>query len=529
MVRKTFLMLSPAVTAVIVVLAVWWPNTLWAFVIAGPLIALGVHDLLQRKRSLLRVYPVVGHGRFLMESMRPEIQQYFVESNLDGSPYNREFRSLIYQRAKGDLDTMPFGTQRDVQRVGYEWLNHSLAPKPVVKVCSRVQVGGPDCKKPYLASRLNISAMSFGALSRNAILALNQGAKDGGFAHNTGEGGISEYHLERGGDLIWQIGTGYFGCRTADGNFDADRFAELSKLDVVKMIEIKLSQGAKPAHGGILPAAKLTAEIAQIRGVPMGQDVNSPPAHGAFCTPRGLLEFVANLREVSGGKPIGFKLCIGHRSEFLAICKAMLDTGITPDFITVDGAEGGTGAAPVELTNSVGTPLRHALLFVSNALVGIGLRSQIRIIAAGKIATGFHMFRAQALGADMCNSARAMMFALGCIQARTCNSNKCPVGIATQDPQRAQAVNVEHKASRVTRYHEMTTHGFCELVGATGLDNADDIHPRHVWRQLDPVTVRNLADVYPRLEAGCLLIPDSVPQDWGEDWRTASADTFAQS
>ena len=404
---------------------------------------------------------------------------------------------------------------------------HSLAPLPVPEVEPRILVGGPDCKHPYAASRLNISAMSYGSLSKNAILSLNLGAKLGGFAHNTGEGSASPYHLEHAGDLIWQIGTGYFGCRSLGGEFDPDAFAERATSDNVKMIEIKLSQGAKPGHGGILPAAKLTREIAEIRGVPLGQDVLSPPAHSTFDTPIGLLEFVVKLRELSGGKPVGFKLCVGHRNEFLGICKAMVATGITPDFITVDGAEGGTGAAPVELTNSVGMPMRDGLLFVNSALCGVGLRDRIRVIAAGKIVTGFHMVRAIALGADMCNAARAMMFSLGCIQARRCNTNHCPVGVATQDAARYQGLVVSDKAPRVHRYHRDTIHAFLELIASSGLESPDQIEASLVLRRIGPGEIKTFAEIYEYLPSGSLLDDASVPPEWRDDWNRADATRFA--
>lgn len=449
MVRTAFLILSIVIPLTTLMLTIFWPNAWWLFIVILPLITLGFYDLAQRKHTIMRIYPVIGHLRYLFEYIRPEIQQYFVESDTNGQPISREFRSLVYQRAKGELDTRPFGTLFDVYRDGYEWINHSLAPKPIHEKNPRIRFGGQECLLPYDASPLNISAMSFGALSQNAILALNKGAETGGFAHNTGEGGISPYHLKHGGDLIWQIGTGYFGCRSSDGGFDQQLYVEKARLDVVKMIEIKLSQGAKPGHGGILPAVKLTQEIADIRHVPMGHDVISPPAHTAFSTPLGLLEFVARLRDLSGGKPVGFKLCIGSKREFLAICKAMLETGITPDFITVDGGEGGTGAAPIELTNSVGTPLRDGLIFVHNALRGSGLRDRIRIIASGKVTTPYHMLRLMALGADTINSARAMMFALGCIQSRQCHKDTCPTGVATQNPARYKALDVDIKAKRV--------------------------------------------------------------------------------
>jgi glutamate synthase domain-containing protein 2 len=525
MVRRTFFLLAVGLPATIAFAATFWIHALWALLIVGPFILLGLHDVIQTHHSLLRIYPVIGHGRFLLEKVRPEIQQYFVESNTDGMPYAREYRSVIYQRAKHAQDTVPFGTQRDVDRVGYEWMTHSLAPKPTPAEEPRVAVGGSDCAKPYLASHLNISAMSFGALSRNAIAALNAGAKLGGFAHNTGEGGISPHHLEQGGDLVWQIGTGYFGCRTPDGDFEPEAFGDKAALDAVKLIEIKLSQGAKPGHGGILPAAKVTREIAEIRGVPLGKDVLSPPAHAAFSTPTALLEFVARLRELSGGKPVGFKLCIGHRTEFLAICKAMIATGIRPDFITIDGAEGGTGAAPVELSNSVGMPLRDGLLFAHSALRGAGLRDEIRIIAAGKISTGFHMVRAIALGANLCNAARSMMFALGCIQARQCNTNECPVGLATQDPSRYQGLVVADKAQRVASYHRQTIHAFLELMAANGHVDAECISPKHVQRRVDATTIKPFAEVYETLPEGC-LVEGSAPKPWLERWQHARADQF---
>lgn len=526
MVRRIFVVSALVIPISILTISLSWPPALWAMVIVAPLICVGVYDLVQRQHSLLRIYPVIGHGRRIMESIRPEIQQYFVESDIDGRPLSREFRSVVYQRAKGEVDTLPFGTQRDVMRVGYEWMHHSLAPLPVPAVEPRVRVGGDQCTQPYLASHLNVSAMSFGALSKNAILALNHGARRGGFAHNTGEGGLSPYHLGPGGDLVWQIGTGYFGCRTSDGKFDADTFARAAAHAAVKMIEIKLSQGAKPGHGGILPAAKLTAEIAEIRGVALGKDVISPPSHSAFSDPRGLLEFIVRLRELSNGKPVGFKLCVGYQPEFLGICKAMLETDIIPDFITVDGAEGGTGAAPLELSNSVGMPMRDGLMFVHNALRGIGVRQKLRVIAAGKIVTAFHMFRTIALGADLCNSARAMMLALGCIQARRCNLNTCPVGVATQDPARAQGLDVEQKAARVARYHHATIHSFLELVAAAALPEPDSIGPEHVFRRTTATRIDPFDKVYPCVAEGSLLDPTTVPEAWLAHWKAARSDRW---
>ena len=500
---------------------------LLGFVLVVPLIVLGLYDLFQKKHSLLRIYPVIGHGRYLFEAVRPEIQQYFVESNIDGRPFEREFRSLIYQRAKGQRDTVPFGTQRDVGKVGYEWLAHSFCPREISHEEPRVVIGGDQCKHPYASSHLVISAMSFGSLSRNAVLALNKGARMGGFAHNTGEGGISPYHLLYGGDLIWQVGTGYFGCRDRNGGFDPKMFADNASRESVKMIELKVSQGAKPGHGGILPGAKVTPEIAKIRGVPVGKTVISPPGHSTFNTPRGLLEFIAVLREYSGGKPIGFKLCVGHRRDFLGICMAMVETGIFPDYVAVDGSEGGTGAAPLELSNSVGMPMRDGVLFVNSALRGFGLRDKIKVVAAGKVATGFHIVRAIGLGADMCASARAMMFSLGCIQARHCNTNKCPVGIATQDPGRYQAIDVEDKASRVARFHKDTIDAFLELIASNGLSGPDELRPESLLRRVSATRIAAFSEVYEYLPEGCLLSPSTVPKNWLSGYELSSPDRFS--
>lgn len=526
MVRTAFLILSIVIPLTTLMLTIFWPSAWWLFIVILPLITLGFYDLAQRKHTIMRIYPVIGHLRYLFEYIRPEIQQYFVESDTNGQPISREFRSLVYQRAKGELDTRPFGTLFDVYRDGYEWINHSLAPKPIHEKNPRIRFGGQECLLPYDASPLNISAMSFGALSQNAILALNKGAETGGFAHNTGEGGISPYHLKHGGDLIWQIGTGYFGCRSSDGGFDQQLYVEKARLDVVKMIEIKLSQGAKPGHGGILPAVKLTQEIADIRHVPMGHDVISPPAHTAFSTPLGLLEFVARLRDLSGGKPVGFKLCIGSKREFLAICKAMLETGITPDFITVDGGEGGTGAAPIELTNSVGTPLRDGLIFVHNALRGSGLRDRIRIIASGKVTTPYHMLRLMALGADTINSARAMMFALGCIQSRQCHKDTCPTGVATQNPARYKALDVDIKAKRVASYHAATIETLGALLAAAGLNKLQELRPWHINRRVNGSDVRNYDELYPCITNGCLLTETDTPDTWRKDWAQAVSDSW---
>jgi glutamate synthase domain-containing protein 2 len=525
-VRHGFIFISAAVSLLLLALASYWPAFYLSFIVIGPVILLGVHHMTQTKHTILRLYPVVGAFRYLFESIRPEIQQYFVESNINGRPINREFRALVYQRAKNVRDTRPFGTQFDVYRAGYEWMDHSMKPALVKDKHLRVKFGGPDCSKPYLASPLNISAMSYGALSKHAILALNKGAKIGNFAHNTGEGGLSPYHLEHGGDIIWQIGTAYFSCRNSEGKFDREKFIEKSRLDVVKMIEIKLSQGAKPGHGGILPAAKLTREIAEIRHVPMGKDVVSPAAHSTFDTPEGLLEFVAELRELSGGKPVGFKLCVGKRSDFLAICKAMLKTNITPDFITVDGGEGGTGAAPIELTNSVGLPLRDALIFVNSALTGIDKRDQIRIIASGKIFSAFHMARMIALGADTVNSARGMMLALGCIQSRSCNTDKCPTGIATQDPARYKALDIKDKSKRVANFQKSTVKHLVELLRASGLTGLDELKPHHINRRVSGTHVANYAELYPSIDSCCLLGCGNLPDDWKADWEKACAESW---
>ena len=503
--NRLFYSLAAAVFLVAAGITFFWPPFGWTFLVLVPLLVVGLQDSLQRRQAVRRNFPVIGNMRYLFEAIRPEISQYFIESNTDGKPFSREQRSVVYQRAKRQLQTVPFGTQQDLYRIGAEWINHSLHARHPQCREHHVRIGGPDCKQPYDASLLNISAMSFGSLSRNAVLAMSKGAAMGGFFHNTGEGGISPPHLEGGADLCWQIGTGYFGCRSEEGRFDPDKFRERASLDAVKLIEIQLSQGAKPGHGGILPAAKITPEIASIRSVPMGADVISPPAHSAFSGPRGLLEFVATLRELSGGKPVGFKLCVGRRSEFLSIARAIHETGIAPDFITVDGAEGGTGAAPLEFSNSVGWPLTEGLLFVHNALVGFGVREHIKVIAAGKIVTAFDMAKRMALGADLCNSARAMMFAVGCIQARKCHSNHCPVGVATQDPGLVRGLVVEDKAPRVRNYQADTVREFLELLGAAGLDSPTDLRPEHILRRLSTTEVKNYGEIYHLLQPGQLL------------------------
>ena len=499
----------------------WWVLVTVAFA------ALGVHDLVQTRHSILRNYPILGHVRFLFEFVRPELRQYLFESDVDATPFTRQQRAIVYQRAKEELDKRPFGTQFDVYATGYEWINHSLTPRPVAHHDFRVRIGGPDCRQPYEASIFNISAMSFGSLSANAVRALNKGAKRGGFAHDTGEGSISRYHREYGGDLIWEIGSGYFGCRNEDGSFSEERFIANAREAQVKMIEVKLSQGAKPGHGGMLPGAKVTAEIAEARGVPQGLDCISPASHGAFSTPVGLLEFVARLRDLSGGKPTGFKLAIGHPWEWFAIVKAMLATGITPDFIVVDGKEGGTGAAPAEFMDRLGTPMHEALLLVHNTLVGAGLRDRIRIGAAGKITSAFDIVRTMAIGADWCNAARGFMFALGCIQAMSCHTGKCPTGVTSQNPLRQRALFVPDKAERVADFHRNTLAALAELIAAAGLDHPGQIGPEHIVRRVSADRIQLFSNIYPFLENGDLLDDRAEPAVYRRFWPMASADSFA--
>jgi glutamate synthase domain-containing protein 2 len=445
--------------------------------------AIGFYDLKMSPHNLNKLYPVVAYIRYFLESYRVEIQQYFIASDTEERPFNREQRSLVYQRSKNVRDTISFGTQHDLMENNYLSLWHSLSPQKISDESKRVHIGGPDCAQPYEASHLNISAMSFGSLSSRAIEALNLGAKKAGCYHNTGEGGVSPYHLQHGGDIVWQVGTGLFGCRDDEGNFDESRFQKTATLPQVKMIEIKLSQGAKPGHGGVLPKAKITQEIANIRHIPMDEDCISPVANPECTTPIALLSFVQKLRTLSAGKPIGFKLCIGNPAEFLSLCKAMLETGITPDFITVDGAEGGTGAAPVEFSNRLGLVCLEGVYFVNNALVGVGLRDRIRIIASGQTASSFDVLAKIAVGADVVNAARTMMMALGCVQSRHCNTNRCPTGIATQDPARAKAINVSIKSDRVKNFHHNTLKNFYELVGSMGLDDPAKLKPQMVKRR----------------------------------------------
>ena len=487
----------------------WGQNALVALV-SGTLAAVGVRDLTQTFSAVRRNYPIIGHIRFMLEKIRPEIRQYFIESDTEATPFSRSQRSLVYARAKGETDKRPFGTQLDVRAPGYEWINHSMTPAHVATHDFRITIGGSGCTQPYSASVFNISAMSFGALSANAVQALNAGAFKGHFAHDTGEGSISRWHKVHGGDLIWEIGSGYFGCRNPDGTFNPDRFTSNASDPQVKMIEIKLSQGAKPGHGGVLPGPKVTPEIAEARGVPVGEDCVSPASHSAFSTPVELMQFVGRLRTLSGGKPVGFKLCIGHPWEWFGMVKAMLETGITPDFVVVDGSEGGTGAAPLEFTDHVGVPLQEGLRLVHNTLVGAGLREQIRVGCAGKVVSAFDIARAMALGADWCNSARGFMMALGCIQAQTCHSGHCPTGVTTQDPIRQQALQVGNKTQRVFNFHQNTLKALKELVEAAGLSHPNQIGPQHIVRRIDGQQVAQLDRLLPRVSPGALLREGAV-------------------
>ena len=492
--------------------------------IFGFLTGLGIHDLLQRKHAILRNYPIAAHLRFIFEHVRPELRQYFFEDEKDGAPFPRDKRAIVYQRAKDALDTRPFGTHYDVYSEHYEWMHHSIAPRKPDGDTFRIAVGGPNCTAPYEASVLNISGMSFGAISPNAIRALNKGAKIGSFAHTTGEGGVSRYHKEFGGDLIWQIGSGYFGCRDENGEFQPEKFADTAEYAQIKMIEVKLSQGAKPGHGGMLPAAKISDEVARTRHIPMGRDCISPPHHSAFSTPIEFMEFVAQLRRLAGGKPVGFKLCVGHPWEFLALVKAMLETGITPDFIVVDGAEGGTGAAPLEFMDHLGMPLRDGLTFVHAALVGTNLRDRIKLAASGKITSAFDMARVMALGADWCNAARGFMFAVGCIQSQQCHTDRCPTGVATQDKIRQRALVVPDKAARVANFHKETLVALGELVGAAGLSHSDGLRAHHFVTRSDTGTL-SFRDLYGGLEPGELLSGTDKAR-YREAWQLARADSF---
>ena len=526
--RKAFLISSVTLLSLTGILI--YVNWKFAFLllIFLPLIAMGLFDMYQSKRTIRRNFPLLGRMRYLLESLGPEMRQYFIETDTDGKPFNRLQRALVYSRSKKETSTQPFGTQLNVYDVGYEWINHSIKAIPFHEVDAhpKVKIGSSQCTKPYNASMFNISAMSYGSLSKNAILALNAGAKIGGFYHNTGEGGLSPYHLEPGGDVVWNIGTGYFSTRTPDGKFSVEEFTKRATLENVKMIEIKFSQGAKPGHGGILPKEKVTDEIAAIRLVSKGNDIVSPPKHSAFTTPLELMDFVKLLRNHSGGKPIGIKICIGNKSEFIAICKAMVATKTYLDFITVDGGEGGTGAAPPEYSDHVGMPLRDALAFVYDCLNGFGIKEEIKIIASGKVVSGFDIIRCLSIGADLCNSARGMMFALGCIQALECHANTCPTGVATQDPKLTKGLVPEEKSIRVARFQEETVKSAMELMASAGLSHPDDVTRDVVSTRVERNVVETFAQTFPELEKGCLLNENSVPASYMYFWNKASVESF---
>ncbi|ALP52900.1 glutamate synthase [Candidatus Tenderia electrophaga] len=475
--RKLFMLSSAGILSGIALISWFYPGFWWAMVIIAPLLLLGVYDMVQHKHTILRNFPIIGHFRYLFEFISPEIQQYFIERHTDGTPFSRNYRRIVYQRAKETNDTHPYGTELNLYDPSYEGLKHSIYPAEIPEAAPRIRIGNEQCSQPYSAALLNISAMSFGAISKNAILALNQGARMGGFYHNTGEGGVSKYHLQGGGDLVWQIGTAYFGCRTQDGRFDPNAFRESAAHEQIKMIELKLSQGAKPGYGGVLPAIKNTSEIAEFRMIDPHTRVVSPPGHKVFNDATGLLRFIQRLRALSNGKPVGFKLCVGRREEFTTLCDTMQATGIYPDFITVDGAEGGTGAAQLEFSDSVGMPLEPALKFVHQSLQDRGLRDHIKLIASGKILTAVSIIKMLALGADICNSARGFMLALGCIQALRCNTNQCPTGITTQNPRLVQGLVVEDKKTRVTNFHKNTVHTALAMMAASGVRRVEDLSP----------------------------------------------------
>ncbi|MFC0267395.1 FMN-binding glutamate synthase family protein [Kushneria aurantia] len=525
MARRVFYITIPVVFALILLGALFSPALLWWLLPLALLGGVGLRDL-RSHSNVLHNYPVIGHLRYLLEFVRPEMRQYFFESETSGRPFSREQRELINARAEGASDTSPFGTVRDIDAAGYNFSGHSLAPVEIDDSQYRIMIGGPQCRRPYSSSRLNISAMSFGSLSGKAVEAMNLGAKMGGFAHDTGEGAISPYHEKHGGDLIWELGTAYFGCRHDNGRFDADTFRDKARRDQVKMVEIKLSQGAKPAHGGLLPGAKVNDEIASTRQITAGEDCLSPPSHPEFSTPREMLAFVARLRELCDGKPVGIKLCLGRRSEFLSLCKAMVETDTLVDFITVDGAEGGTGAAPQEFSDHLGVFIDEALPFVDNALRGVGLRDHIRVIASGKVALGYDMVVKTALGADMCNAARPFMFAVGCIQARRCHTNRCPTGVATQDPKRAAAIDVPDKARRVRQYQRATLDAFAALTGAMGVASFDALKPEHIRHRRDYGPAQGMDHFnLPALRDGQLL-GDDIPAAWRDEWQAAGVDHY---
>ncbi len=519
--RYALLYVCIALIPVAIYFKIWW-----LLVIVSCLSVLGLYNINQKRHSILRNYPISGHIRFLFENFRPEVRQYFIESDQEQVPFSRQQRSIVYQRAKDVDSTTAFGSLNDLSKPGTDWFLHSGNSHHLDNHDFRVRVGNERCLQPYDMSVFNISAMSFGALSAAAIEALNKGAKMGRFAHDTGEGSISPYHQRHGGDLIWELGTAYFGCRDHEGKFNPETFKKRAQLDQVKMIEIKLSQGAKPGKGGVLPASKITPEVAATRDIPMDVDCISPPTHPEFSTPRELVAFWQRLRELSGGKPVGFKLCIGMPWEFMAIVKAMIEEDNYPDFIVVDGAEGGTGAAPVEFMESVGMPLIDGLIFVQNTLVGAGIRDKIKVGVSGKIITGFDMAKVMGLGADWCNSARGFMFAVGCIQSRSCHTNKCPTGVATQDAVRQRALDVPDKSQRVANFHKNTLKALADIVGSAGLDHPAELKPHHIVRRQPDGWIKLLSEHYQFIEEGTLLTGNSGRKILDDMWRLADPDSF---
>ncbi len=524
-VRKQFYLISTVSLVISLALthistAAWWLVGLLAL-----LSILGIYDIFQRKKNILRNYPVWGHWRFFLLKIRPMIQQYFINSDESGVPFNKKTRDLVYARSQKSLDYMPFGTQMDVHAVGFEWVNHTMQPITVKDTDPRVIIGSHHCQHPYAASVFNISATSFGAISPEAVQALNLGASKGGFYQNTGEGGVSRYHTIEGGDIVFQVGTGYFGCRGNDDGFDAVEFQKRAQLPSVKMIEIKLSQGAKPAHGAILPGSKVNAEIAEARGVEVGKDVESPASHSAFSTPKELLAFITQLRELSGGKPVGIKLCLGNRIEFMNLTKAMLNHDMRPDFITIDGCEGGTGAAPVEFTDHIGVPLNEGIIFIHNTLVGCGIRDQITLIASGKVVTGFDLMTKLALGADICNSARGMFFALGCVQSRRCHDNTCPTGITTQNSALRYGLDIQDKGQRVYQFHKETIHSFLQVMGAASVDNCTKLHPSIIHRRTSRNEAKSYDEIFEYINRSS-LIDGTASETYLKYWQSATGVHF---
>ncbi|MBU1463085.1 MAG: FMN-binding glutamate synthase family protein [Alphaproteobacteria bacterium] len=525
--RNALLLAGLVGTIAVTLIGLRHPRAFWLLLLFVPLLVVALIDLLQTHHSLRRNYPVSARFRWFFEWLRPFLRSYIVESDLDGRPFSHDERALVYARAKGDVSTHPFGTELDVYSEEYEWLAHSIAPSRHAEKYTRVSVGTDQCSRPYSAARLNISAMSFGALGSNAIEALNLGARIGGFYHDTGEGGLSPYHLKHGGDVVWELGSGYFGCRDASGNFDPAHFRDKATNDAVVMTEIKLSQGAKPGHGGLLPGPKVTAEIARIRDIPEGEDCLSPPFHTAFSTPRELLAFAAQMRDLSGGKPVGIKLCVGYPHELFAVVKAMIETEILVDFIVIDGAEGGTGAAPTELSDRVGMPLREGLILARNALVGTNLKDKVRLAASGKVNSGAAIAMNAALGADWCNAARSFMFSLGCVQSMRCHTDTCPTGVATQSPARQRALVVPEKAERVARFQRATLDALHDIVVAAGLNSPDEFTPDGLRQRINAAEMRSIDEIYPFVQPGELLDGARDPRlaNW---WNAADPASFAR-